>query len=79
MKVIDIARVPPRSEVVDAVVRGARLGDGPYQTARRHGISVKAAWGMLAEAIDTTADRNYRRGYRDGRIHGMPNLPRVAA
>lgn len=32
-------------------------------------------WGMLAEGLDEVAATEFRRGYRHGKVAGMPNLP----
>jgi len=79
MKIIEMKRLPPRSEVVDAIGRSARLGEGLLAVARRHGISTHDAFGMLAEAIDIAEQQAYRRGYRSGRLSAMPHLLKVAA
>lgn len=79
MKRIKTLGEPPRSEVVQAVAISARLGHTLLVVARRNGISQNEAWGMLAEHVDTVAEREFRRGYRTGRLSTMPHLVKEAA
>lgn len=79
MKLIEMKRLPPKSEMVDAIGRSARMGEGLLTVARRHGISTHEAWGLLAECVDGETQRAYRRGWRAGRLSTMPRLLKVAA
>lgn len=79
MKLIEMKRLPPKSEVAEAVGRSARMGEGLLTVARRHGISTHEAWGMLCERVDIAEQQAYRRGWREGRRSMLPNLVKVAA
>ena len=79
MKRIKTLGEPPRSELVEAVANSARLGHTLLVVARRNGISTGEVFGMLAEHVDTVAERESRRGYQTGRRSLIPMLVKEAA
>jgi hypothetical protein len=74
MKVIEIRRHPPQTEIRDAVAISARLGHGIQTVARRHGLRHQEVFELTGEAIDIESQRAFRRGYAAGRRSMLPNL-----